>query len=381
MLGNLQLEGFRGFETYSLSELTRVNLLVGKNNCGKTSILEAIQFLVSGGDPLVLTQAANRRGEVCEIGTPASRGSRPDISHLVPARGSQPDISHFFFGHLADPGARLRLSGDGCGPLCVAVRLVDDDDDPRYFGSDSGESVPFVLEITGDAVEGIRKLPLTENGALLTSRIPRRALRRSAGPAGGPDVPTLPVELVTPDSLDPDRMRVLWDSVLTEVRESEVVDAVKLLDSDLKSIHFLTSDALRMGSDRAGVLLGFQGGGRRVPLGSYGDGMRRLFALSLALTQTAHGVLLVDEIDTGLHWAVMEDMWRLVVDTARKSSVQVFATTHSLDCIRGLAALVESCPEAAGEVSIHKIERLLDKAVHLDAEEVRVAVEQDIEVR
>ena len=79
MLGTLRLEGFRGFETYSLSELTRVNLLVGKNNCGKTSILEAIQFLVSGGDPLVLTQAANRRGEVSEIGTPASRGSRPDI--------------------------------------------------------------------------------------------------------------------------------------------------------------------------------------------------------------------------------------------------------------------------------------------------------------
>ena len=381
MLGNLRLEGFRGFETYSLNELTRVNLLVGKNNCGKTSILEAIQFLVSGGDPLVLTQAANRRGEVSEIGAPASRGSRPDISHLAPARGSQPDISHFFFGHLADPGARLRLSGDGYGPLCVAVRLVDDDDDPRYFGGDSVESVPFVLEITGDAVEGVRNLPLTENGALLTSRIPRRALRRSAGPAGGPDVPTLPVELVTPDSLDPERMRVLWDSVLTEVRESEVVDAVKLLDSDLKSIHFLTSDALRMGSDRAGVLLGFQGGGRRVPLGSYGDGMRRLFALSLALTQTAHGVLLVDEIDTGLHWTVMEDMWRLVVATARRSSVQVFATTHSFDCIRGLAALIESCPEAAGEVSIHKIERALHKAVRFADDDIPAIVEQNIEVR
>ena len=109
--------------------------------------------------------------------------------------------------------------------------------------------------------------------------------------------------------------------------------------------------------------------------------MRRLFALSLALAQTEHGVLLVDEIDTGLHWAVMEDMWRLVVDTARKSSVQVFATTHSFDCIRGLAALVESCPEAAAEVSIHKIERALHKAVRFADDDIPAIVEQNIEVR
>lgn len=377
MLGTLQLEGFRGFETYSLTELTRVNLLVGKNNCGKTSILEAIHFLVSGGDPFVLTQAANRRGEVSETRSTPPPGSRPDISPR-----SWPDISHFFVGHLAGPGACFRLSGDGYGPISVAVRPVDADDDPRYFGGDSGEGVPFVLEIAGDAVQGTRNLPLSESGALLTFRIPLRALRRSAaGPAGAPDIPTVPVELVTPDSLHPNRMRVLWDRVLTEDRESEVVDAMKLLDRDVKSIRFLTGDVSRMRSDRAGVLLGYRGGGRRVPLGSHGDGMRRLLALSLALTQTAHGVLLVDEIDTGLHWTVMDDMWRLVVETARKSSAQVFATTHSLDCIHGRASLVESRPDLAAEVSIHKIERLLDKAVRFDAADIHASVEHQIEMR
>ena len=90
MLGTLQLEKFRGFETYALTDLTRVNLLVGKNNCGKTSILEAIHFLVSGGDPFVLTGTANRRGEVSDTG--------------ATARGWRPDVSHFFFGHRLEPG-------------------------------------------------------------------------------------------------------------------------------------------------------------------------------------------------------------------------------------------------------------------------------------
>ena len=158
---------------------------------------------------------------------------------------------------------------------------------------------------------------------------------------------------------------------------------MKLLDSDLKSISFLTSDASRMRSDRAGVLLGFQG--RRStcpPREPRGTGCGGFLPCRSALTQTARmACCSVDEIDTGLHWAVMEDMWRLVVDTARKSSVQVFATTHSLDCIRGLAALVESCPDVAAEVSIHKIERGLHKAVRFADDDIPAIVEQNIEVR
>ena len=174
-------------------------------------------------------------------------------------------------------------------------------------------------------------------------------------------------------------MRIMWDGVLAEGRESEVINAMKLLESDLDSIHFLTDDAYRGTS--GGVLIGSRKSGRRVPLGSFGDGMRRLLALSLSLVRTSDGFLLLDEIDTGLHFSAMEEMWRLVVNIARESNVQVFATTHSYDCIQGLAALVESNPGLASEVSVQKIEPSLAEAVSLDAEQVRVAVRQDIEVR
>lgn len=109
--------------------------------------------------------------------------------------------------------------------------------------------------------------------------------------------------------------------------------------------------------------------------------MRRLLALSLSLVTTGNGVLLIDEIDTGLHFSVMEEMWKLVVSTARQSNVQVFATTHSYDCILGLAALFESTPTLAPEVSVQKIERSLPESVSLDAKQIRIAVRQDIEVR
>ena len=61
MLTSLKLTGYRRFESYRLDGLTRVNLLVGRNNCGKTSILEAVDLVVAQGDPSVLRNAATRR--------------------------------------------------------------------------------------------------------------------------------------------------------------------------------------------------------------------------------------------------------------------------------------------------------------------------------
>ncbi len=113
MLGTLKLDNFRGFDAYELTDLTRVNLLVGKNNCGKTSILEAIHLLVSGGDPLVLVRMANRQGEVSD--TDAASG-----------RGWEPDISHFFSGHRVTPGMGFRLSsGDGNGTYGQVSVMVE----------------------------------------------------------------------------------------------------------------------------------------------------------------------------------------------------------------------------------------------------------------
>ena len=362
MLGKLKLDGYRGFDAYELTDLARVNLLVGKNNCGKTSVLEAVHFLVSKGDPAVLIHSANRRGEVSDAGFRAERGTRPDVSH-------------FFFGHRFEPGLRFRLSGHG--EVSVTVRTPDPDDEPSLFENETDDSHVLVLQVESTQLKRRVALPVAENGVLLSSRFQR--FRSS----WSDDLGALlsPVRFVTPDSLDLDPMRSMWDQVLIEGRESDVINAMKLLEPDLDSIHFLTSEDPRMRSGRAGVLLGFRGAGRRAPLGSYGDGMRRLLALSLSLIRTAKGFLLIDEIDTGLHWTVMEEMWRLVVETARRSSIQVFATTHSYDCIRGLASLVESQPDLAGEVSIQKIERSLKKAVSVDAQGIRVAVDQDIEVR
>lgn len=370
MLKTLVIHGYRGFESYTLNDLARVNLIVGKNNCGKTSILEATQLLVSGGNPRIFSSVARRRNEI------STRYSKRVSESAM-------DFSHVFFGHTLNQGTCFRLtSNDVARALTVKILGLDEVEEDgelaylwdvklRQLSAQSEQderAVPyFALSIESGEAEKRTLLPVLENGFILFNRFSTRAREQ---------IFRAPVHFLTLDSFDPSDLGEMWDAVLSEGREAEIVDDMKVLEPSLASIHFLTG-----GRSRSGVLLGFQDSGRRVPIGSYGDGMRRLLALRLSFAGTANGFLLVDEIDTGLHWTVMEEMWQFVVQVARKSNAQVLATTHSYDCIRGLAGLVQSQPDLMDQVCIQKVDTSLKQAVCLRGEQIKVAVEQDIEVR
>ena len=371
MLKTFTIRGYRGFESYRLADLARVNLIVGKNNCGKTTILEAIELLVSGGNPSVFNRLARRRSELI-----TRYAARP--------YGWAMDFSHVFFGHAFDLGASFHLSSDG-GGRTVSVKVAEFDEVawaayfwdskikeqvlPRLELAEQDEDTPPVsaLRIDASTLEEPIVLPVLESGTVVFNRLPASTRDRLS---------VSPAHFLTVDSFDPASMGEMWNAALSENREGEIVNDLKILEPSLDSIHFLTG-----GRSASGILLGFTNGGRRMPISTYGDGMRRLLALRLSFVGAANGFLLVDEIDTGLHWTGMEEMWRFVVEVARKNRVQIFATTHSYDCIRGLASLVHSRSDLMDEVCIQKVDTSLEKAVCLRGEQIKVAVEQDIEVR
>ena len=371
MLQTLAIHGFRAFESYRLTNLTRVNLVVGRNNCGKTSVLEAIELLVSGGDPAIFYKSAQRRGEM---------GVRQASDRHTPA---EEDVSHVFFGHKFNLGTHFKLSSDNDGDkytLSVKVQSLDEvgeDWDRRrkrwrqlgYFDPDENkEAVPgLVLAIDGGRAGREVSLPAMDDGTVLFEPYPRSIRNGADG---------TPVHFLTLDSFNPASMGRMWDTVLAEGREEEIVNDMRILEPELDSIHFLTSR--RLGG---GILVGLRNRGRRLPIGTYGDGMRRLLALRLSFVGAANGFLLIDEIDTGLHWTIMEEMWQFVVEVARNLNIQIFATTHSYDCIQGFGSLISSRPDLKEDMSIQKVDTSLKQAVCLRGDQIKIAVEQDIEVR
>ena len=361
MIRTLTLENYRGFEEYRLRKLGAVNLLVGPNNCGKTSVLEAVHLLASHGDPSVLVESAGRRWE-SQVGEDRRSCGRCPLHYQ-------------FHGHRLEPGVGLSVSSSE-GFSRVRIHIVEGalGDTEGLFEGLSGTAQPLALLIrTRDDNEGI-EFPLNEDGSLNWRSRAMRLWVRSR-----PESP--PIQFVTPDFPDARTTAHLWNQVIREGRESEVVEALRILEKDLQSIHFPTGDAAKRPSGLGGVLVGLQDGSPRMPIGSYGDGMRRLLSLSLSLMWVAHGFLLVDEIDTGLHWTVMEQMWNLVMDAAVTSSIQVFATTQSLDCIVGLAALLKKRPDLADVVSVQKIERQLGHSVSFSAADIVTAADLSIELR
>jgi hypothetical protein len=77
----------------------------------------------------------------------------------------------------------------------------------------------------------------------------------------------------------------------------------------------------------------------------------------------------------------MENMWRLVVATAKRLDVQVFATTHSLDCVRALAWIRTKLGPDQSQVTLHRLERDLDRPVSYSMDEIELAARTHAEVR
>ena len=85
-----------------------------------------------------------------------------------------------------------------------------------------------------------------------------------------------------------------------------------------------------------------------LPLKSLGDGMQRLLQIALNIYQAKDGFLLIDEFENGLHYSVQEKVWGLIFEMAQRLNIQVFATTHSWDCIEAFSKVAVERTDVEG---------------------------------
>ena len=369
MLTNLKISGFRGFVHLRMEGLKRVNLLVGANNAGKTSILEAAELLAMGA-PKSLFRSPQRRGEEA---VSFVEEDRP----LGPA-GTALDLSHMFHGHSIHPGVRFSIEGDGSpqGPYRVDVVSGSIDAD----GPEGEVPLPIpgleplgpdlALKVRSTSISRPTRIKISADG--FVSQDTRRRLSEPSLKA------ETKVQFLGTDKVDDYRLGFLWDGVVLTAEEGKVIEALKLIEPGIERLAFL-SDSRRF--NRRSIALKMTGAEQRIPLGSAGDGLKRLLALALHLISSSEGFLFVDEIDTGLHFNVMFNMWKLLIETAKRLNVQVFATTHSLDCVQALAQVWDKLPDCKEDVAVHRVERNLESTSSFTIQEINTATRSHIEVR
>lgn len=364
MLRDITIRNFRCFSSFEAKGLTLVNLFVGKNNVGKTSLLEAVELLWSNSAAAIL-KSPSRRNELI-------------VSEIQEERqlGRQFDISHLFFKHRFDSDASFEISSKDT-PRCFEC-FISYEPYPRNTPSPemivasqwNQSALPLEIDLRPGlrvVIDGkARWFPLTSEGSLFLQAIPRMA------PPGHEAEPV--VNFLGTREVEADRLQTLWDAVVLSPEEERVVDALRIVEPGIDRIAFIGDSK----SNRS-VFLKLADVRPRIPLGSAGDGMKRLLALALNLIPAAGGAMLVDEIDTGLHYTVLTKMWDLVIQTARRLNVQVFATTHSMDCVQALAAT--QGPEDSHLIGLHRLEGAINRTVRNTLEELSAIAETHIEVR
>jgi len=145
------------------------------------------------------------------------------------------------------------------------------------------------------------------------------------------------------------------DSVLLTPNETIVLEALQSIDPDIERLA-VSLDTVSAEGRFGGVIVNCRNRPPRLPIGTFGEGVWRMLGIALSLTWCKDGILLIDDIDSGLHYTVMERMWKLIFATSKALNVQVFATTHSRDCIESLASIARSDVYENSEVMIHRIE-------------------------
>lgn len=350
LLDSLEIKGYRCFEHLTIEKLGRVNLIVGKNNVGKTALLEALWIYANHNDQEILRKIIFDRNEITNNG---------NIS-FESLREYGLGFRNLFFSRPPIPS---KNQSDKNSPYFM-ISEVENVFEDWFLSTDNREFDDLISDLATSKITFIYYKHSFELGTPQVNYLPK--INRNFSNL-----------FVSSAGINPEKQVEFWDSITLTPSEDEVIKALHILLPDLKRIDFIGYPS---GSKNRVPIVRVSNETERVPLKSFGEGMNRLLGISMALVQCQNGMLFIDEIENGLHYSVLPDVWKLIFKTAKDLNVQVFATTHSKDCIEAFAQAAVDSPE---DGMLIRLERHGEKIVAKTIEEDRLAqaVNHDVEVR
>jgi hypothetical protein len=354
MITAMTIENFRGFKKLTASGLVRFNLIVGRNSAGKTSFLEAV---FAAGLP-----------------EPASTMPMLDRARGLPLSGTSHDIRAVFGHWLQDSALPLRLekvTATGAVETTGTFRFVLDgaaEVKPPAPGADELSSISSdgLTELSwevrrDDAVISTATVRATQSG--LDSRFTLRDER----------APSRQMFVFTQATFSAQSLEQL--SVLKQQgRVKPIVAALAAMQPELEDVEILV-DAGRM------LPAGRLADGTLRPLALMGEGLTRCMLLLLAVEQAAGGTLCIDELERGIHVEAQTQVIRALGRAAVARDVQIFATTHSYECV---AAAHDAFAETPDDFALIRLERADDGQIaarRYTNKAVEGALKFDMEVR
>lgn len=357
MLRSFTLKNFRCFQDFTLEPLERVNLIAGKNNVGKTSLLEAIFIFINPKNPELLFQLNRLRGITSSI----------TVADIEEMRG-------FFYNEDVEEVIEISSLEDNNLQRILKISLAELEeplsmshyDDLTFFKPNEslttqvGTYDKLVLDYQDSSgKKDTSHLSLTSEGRLLGVRSRLK----------------YPLGIYITTSTNSSREDAERFSKLERIgRQDDILETLRLLEPRLKRLTLLVVD-------RDPIIHGDIGMRELVPLPLMGEGMRRLLSIVLAIANARGGIVLIDEVENGLHYSVLTNVWQAIAHAARLADAQIFATTHSQECILAAHKAFETSEKY--DFCYHRLDRIKGQiqSITYDRETLATSDELNLEIR
>lgn len=375
MYQSFEVRNFRGFSRLNIEDIERVNLIAGKNDSGKTTLLEAL-FIHSGAyNPRLVMNINAFRGIQTlklEFGPWAetpwdSVFNEFDLTKKVKIIGSDKTagsrILQLKVVRTAKEMARIRDYIDYIDYTTLPQAEKGAEQEVKLESVYLTPGTTHVLEL--QCIEGKRQ----RNYYLLFDAVKGARITPIPPPPPYRTI-ILPSRVRLPRLEDPERFGKLEILKTHDV----VLNVLKIVEPRLQRLTVI-------GVGGVPIMYADVGKERLIQLALLGEGVVRLASLISAIGSARNGVVLVDEIENGLHHSILLKVWKAIGEAARQFNTQVFATTHSFECI--VAAHEAFLKEKSYDFRLHRLERTKG-AIHsvtYDRETLSAAIETGLEVR
>jgi len=381
-IDNLTIHRFRGIRDLTLENLGQINLLVGINNSGKTTVLEAIYTYCNSLDPFPWLNTAWRR----EI--KSSRKSKLESLKWLFPQNIQNNSDYFYQGET-------KVSGNGNFGVVESKATYQEFEEIWYSTKDSNEedeeeNLIDEIDIDNHEVRPGEDLKLTFTPSKLISKLDISEDKNQELPISKEfkiweNQPLtllnknrsnwLSVDTITPFSHRTEQLQIkLLTGAIFQGFKPEILELISMIDSEIIDLDILDPTGKNSRLYVIHKTLGF------TPLSAFGDGVRRLLFMALTIAKLKDGILLIDELETAIHTEALLSSFSWLVKWCREMNIQLFATTHSLETVDAML----NASELKNDLVLYRLyqEDLETQAIRIDQVKLtRIRENLGLEVR
>ncbi|WP_026499067.1 AAA family ATPase [Butyrivibrio sp. WCD2001] len=338
MFNNIEIESYRGLKNIKLDNLDRVNVIIGENNSGKTSVLEAIQLFEEEDVIYNLSSIAYKRQVMNRAALRVTLTKYEMLYYSLPMNESEPMISIRGQGHFGEYDVGVRAKKQYIDIDRLEFRRSEEQYIP-YYVEDNG-TVPILVgeyyyNSNGhhDIREGF-EVPVIGSLRGEEEKYIDRGIKV-----------VVKTRYISPRDIYSGTFEVAYYKGILMNEKQELIELLKLFDPTIVNV-----EASLEGQSKK-IMIEDETGSVR-PLSVYGEGMRRAFSIANALRTIGEGVLLIDEFEVGIHKNALSKFVDFLCYMAKKNRTQLFLTTHSGDAID---ALIDA-HEAGNGFNVYRLE-------------------------